>query len=96
MISTDVICRSILLFFQLPEPAEPCRHVCPALRFGSTCPQNAAIYKYTKYQAEDCLSLNVFVPYEVKMYHGLSLLVYNRHFQTCHNSYHLQTMLVVY
>ena len=47
----------------------PWSDVLTAVRFGHVCPQ-AAFFHYTQplFQSEDCLFINVFVPYEVLKY----------------------------
>ena len=58
------------LYFQRPVPAESWSETLNAVRFGSVCPQ-ALFFPYTQpiFQSEDCLTLNVFVPYEVRHSH---------------------------
>ena len=59
--------KCCVFFLQAPKPPDPWQNVRNAVRFGNVCPQ-AGSYHYTQevFQGEDCLYLNIYVPYKVK------------------------------
>ena len=60
--------RVIESHFQPPVPPRPWSGIKKTIRYKSVCPQDPVFdYTQSQFQDEDCLYLNIFVPYEVSV-----------------------------
>ncbi|XP_055310975.1 juvenile hormone esterase-like [Sitodiplosis mosellana] len=64
------------LRFKVPEPVESWNHVLDAFEHGKICVQPGKLVPQPFAQSEDCLTLNIFVPANIKTDEKLAVLLF--------------------